>query len=55
MKIDYVMERRLNDLIEAAKWAQDRAQAILDSGTVEYQQVNVICDRLHNTAALSRP
>lgn len=55
MKIDYVMSMRLKDIIESAKLAQDRAQAILDKGVVEYAEVAEICDLLHNTAAMTRP
>jgi hypothetical protein len=55
VKIDYVMSMRLKDIIEDAKTAQERAQAILDRGTVEYAEVAEICDLLHNAAAMSRP
>jgi hypothetical protein len=55
VKIDYVMSMRLKDIIEGSQMAQERAQAILDKGTVEYAEVAEICDLLHNTAAMSRP
>ena len=55
VKIDYVMSMRLKDIIKSSKVAQERAQAILDKGTVEYAEVEQICDLLHNTAAMSRP
>jgi hypothetical protein len=55
MKIDYVMEMRLKDIIDSAQLAQQRAQAILDSGKVEYAEVAEICDQLKNGAAMARP
>lgn len=55
MKIDYVMEMRLKDIIESARHAEKRAQSILDSGTVEYAEVAEICDQMKNAAAMSRP